>query len=39
MLMAIAVVLLAIAVWVFVRGIHDLVVIPHGTISSPREAR
>lgn len=48
--MAIAVALLAIAVWVFVRGIHDLVVIPHGepfavtsrpwsTISSPREAR
>jgi hypothetical protein len=28
--MAIAVALLAIAVWVFVRGIHDLVVIPHG---------
>jgi len=30
MFMAIAVALLAIAVWVFVRGIHDLVVIPHG---------
>jgi uncharacterized membrane protein (DUF373 family) len=30
MFMAIAVALLAIAVWVFVRGIHELVVIPHG---------
>jgi uncharacterized membrane protein (DUF373 family) len=30
MFMAIAVALLAIAVWVLVRGIHDLVVIPHG---------
>jgi uncharacterized membrane protein (DUF373 family) len=29
MFMAIAVALLLIAVWVFVRGVHDLVVVPH----------